>query len=61
MLAPGELSKLAWDDDNAASENHIKILKGSRCLKGNGFFKWKVILLYVVTAPYFHGCYGPVC
>lgn len=54
------LSKLARDDDNATSENCIGILKGSRCLKGNGFFKWKVILLYVVTAPCFHGCYGPV-
>lgn len=33
------LSKLARDDDNATSENCIGILKGSRCLKGNGFFK----------------------
>lgn len=60
VLTPGTLSKLARDDDNATSENRIRILKGSRCLKGNSFFKWKVILSCVATAPCFHGCYGPV-
>lgn len=55
VLAPGMLGKLARDGGNAASENHIEILTGS------GFFKWKAVLLYVVTAPRFHGGYGPVC
>lgn len=35
----GTLSKLARDDDNATSENRIKSLKASRCLKGQGLFQ----------------------
>lgn len=44
VLTPGMLSRLAWDDNNAISENRIKILKGAQCLKGNDFFKWIVII-----------------